>query len=251
MGAKQRPKRISGLCYLCGLPLAEPTSVDHVPPQLFFPKELRRKHNISSLLTIPVHAACNLAYQLDEEYFVHTLLPMTRGSEAGDAHHAHIRKKMDAGKNVALVNMVMGEFKSVVKGVHLPPTRVAKVIDHYRFHRVLWKIIRGLHFHHTGEVLPPEWGMRYWITAPYEPPEEFFKMYAESGRGKSEGTYPQIFAYFRDRFADAWGVHYWGFRLWDSLIVTAMFHDPVCDCEDCQFIGPQFPQSMPGTIKSE
>jgi hypothetical protein len=143
-------------CYLCSKPLAEPTSVDHVPPLLFFPKELRRKYNISNLLTIPVHTACNLEFQLDEEYFVHTLLPMTRGSEAGDAHHARIFRKMQTGKNVPLVNMVMDEFKNVVKGVHLPANRVAKLIDHARFFRVLWKIIRGLHYHHTGEILPPK-----------------------------------------------------------------------------------------------
>src|SRR4051794_37073186 len=93
-------------CYLCGNPLTEPTSVDHVPPLLFFAKELRRKHNIDKLMTIPVHLACNLSYQFDEEYFVHTLLPMTRGSEAGDVHHERVRQKMKAGKNVRLVNMV-------------------------------------------------------------------------------------------------------------------------------------------------
>src|SRR4029079_18098531 len=103
-------------CYLCGKPLAEPTSVDHVPPLLFFPKQLRKEQNVDDLLTIPAHAACNLSYQLDEEYFVHTLLPMTRGSKSGDAHHARVFEKMQKGKNVRLVNMVMDEFKGVVKG---------------------------------------------------------------------------------------------------------------------------------------
>jgi len=92
------------------------------PPLLFYPKDLRRKYNISNLLTVPVHAACTLAYPFDEEYFVHTL---TRGSEAGDAHHSRILRKMQAGKNVPLVNLVMDEFKRVVRGVHLPATRVA------------------------------------------------------------------------------------------------------------------------------
>ncbi len=59
---------------------------------------------------------------------------------------------------------------------------MAKLIDHRRAFGLIWRIIRGLYFHYTGIVLPPEWGMRYWITAPYEEPEEFFRMYAESGR---------------------------------------------------------------------
>jgi hypothetical protein len=236
-------------CYLCSKPLTEPTSVDHVPPLLFFPKELRRKYSISNLLTIPVHAACNSEYQFDEEYFVHTLLPMTRGSEAGDAHHARIFRKIQAGKNVPLVNMVMDEFKNVVRGVHLPANRVAKLIDHARFFRVLWKIIRGLHYHHTGEILPAEWGMRYWVTALYEEPPEFFTMYGQLGREVIRGEYPRLFAYFYDRIKEAWGVHYWGFHLWDSIIVTVMFHDPLCDCQICQFVGRTAPQSMKGTIR--
>ncbi len=71
---------------------------------------------------------------------MHTLLPMTKGSITGDAHHFRVREKMRAGKNVALVNKVMDEFKHVVKGVHLPANRVAKMIDHNRFFRVLWKM---------------------------------------------------------------------------------------------------------------
>ena len=31
-------------CYLCGLPLEAPISVDHVAPLLFFPKELRKSN---------------------------------------------------------------------------------------------------------------------------------------------------------------------------------------------------------------
>ena len=49
-----------------------------------------------------------------------------------------------------LINMVMDEFKHVVKGVHLPANRVAKLIDANRFHDVLYKIVRGLHFHPYG-----------------------------------------------------------------------------------------------------
>jgi hypothetical protein len=232
-------------CYLCGKPLEGPTSADHVPPKLFFPDTKGL-----DLLTIPTHPGCNLAYQLDEEYFVHTLLPMTRGSAAGDAQHFRIRAKMKAGKNVALVNMVMDEFKNKVGGVHLPATRVAKLIDHYRFHRVLWKVIRGLHYHHTGEILPPGWGIQYWITPPYEEPPELFRMYAESDRGVVRGKYPKVFAYFFERFKEAWGVHYWGFHLWDTVIVTAMFHDPACTCEICQFVGPTLPEHMPGTVRA-
>ncbi|SDH76863.1 hypothetical protein SAMN05216338_101324 [Bradyrhizobium sp. Rc2d] len=65
------------------------------------------------------------------------------------------------------------------------------------------------------------------------------------------GEYPLVFSYFFDRFEpDGLNLHYWGFHLWDSIIVTAMFHHPICGCDGCQFIGPQFPKSMPGTIRA-
>lgn len=61
-------------CYLCGRPLSAPTSVDHVPPKQLFAPSVRKAHDLQ-LFTIPTHTACNTAYQRDEDYFVHTLMP--------------------------------------------------------------------------------------------------------------------------------------------------------------------------------
>ena len=68
--------------YLCGKPLNPPTNVDHPVMQQLFAPELRRKHNISQLITFDVHEACNTAYKSDEDYFVRSLLPFARGSAA-------------------------------------------------------------------------------------------------------------------------------------------------------------------------
>lgn len=235
-------------CYLCGKPLEEPTSVDHVPPQLFFPKDIRRKYNISELLTIRVHESCNLAWKLDEEYFVHSLLPLARGSESADAAHRHVFKKYQAGVNVPLVNQVMNEFKHVVNGVHLPANRVAKLIDAQRVEAVIYKLVRGLHFPHTGEILPPLWSTTYSITPPYEDPPDFFKAFAE-GR-EALGKYKSVFAYAFHKFTEVNDLHFWAFLLWDGIIITAAFHDPYCACDHCQFVGPRLPESMPGTIRA-
>jgi hypothetical protein len=178
---RQSKRMIPTHCYLCGKPLAPPTNVDHVPPKLFFPDELRKGLN---LLTIPTHAACNEAWRLDEEYLVHTLLPFARGSQSGDAAIRQSFRKYKEGRNVPLLNMVLNEFKHVVNGVYLPANRVAKKIDANRFHDALYKIIRGLHFHHTGEILAPRWTMSYTVTAPYEQPPDYFVAYAQSGRGE-------------------------------------------------------------------
>ena len=87
--AKQKRLSIKD-CYLCGKPLEEPTSPDHVPPKLFFPEDLRKKYKLTELLTIRVHHACNQKWRLDEEYFIHTLLPFARGTESGmRRRHSH------------------------------------------------------------------------------------------------------------------------------------------------------------------
>jgi hypothetical protein len=242
----QAKLRATGRCYLCGEHLAAPINVDHVPPKLFFPEELRKGLN---LLTIPTHVACNEAWRMDEEYFVHTLLPFARETQSGDAAIRQSFRKYRDGGNVPLVNMVMDEFKHVVGGVHLPANRVAKMIDSNRFHDVLYKIIRGLHFHHTGEILAPHWSLTYTVTAPRETPPDFFVAYAESGRGLSRGKYPSIFAYVFDKFPDVNDLHFWAFLLWDNIIVTALFHDMSCGCDYCAFVGPRLPESMPGTVR--
>jgi hypothetical protein len=185
---------------------------------------------------------------MDEEYFIHTLLPFARGTQSGDAAIRQSFRKYRDGRNVPLLNMVMDEFKHVVRGVHLPANRVAKMIDAHRFHDVLHKIIRGLHFHHTGEILARRWSLTYTVTAPHEKPPDFFIAYAESGRGVSRGKYPSIFVYMFDKFPDVNDLHFWAFLLWDNIIVTAAFHDMSCGCDYCAFVGPQVPESMPGTI---
>lgn len=62
------------------------------------------------------------------------------------------RRRQKQGRNIPLANAVLKEFKHKIRGVHLPPNVVAKAFDAERVHEVIWKIIRGLHFHHSGEI---------------------------------------------------------------------------------------------------
>jgi hypothetical protein len=236
-------------CYLCGRPLSEPIDDDHVPPSMFFAKALRRAHNLTKLTTIPVHVSCNRAWRLDEEYFVYTFLPFTRGSASGDALWTDYRRRLDHGRNIPLANAVLQEFKHQVRGVHLPASKVAKVFDAERVHEVIWKIIRGLHFHHTGQIFPARWSCALTITPPGEKPPDHFIAFAQSGMMESLGEYQGVFAYSFKIFPEANNLHYWAFNLWDRIIITAAFHDPECGCEYCSFIGPRLPESLHGTEK--
>ena len=99
-------------CYLCGRPLSNPTSKDHCPPRALFSRELRREHNLSRLLTIPVHKECNASYQLDEDYFIATITPLAPGSVAGDSI---FKERMKGARNDkrkrALATRILDEFE--------------------------------------------------------------------------------------------------------------------------------------------
>jgi len=101
--SKARPE----FCYLCGQQLRPPTDRDHIPPKRFFAPSLRKKHNLSKLLTAEVHKECNKSYQSDEEYSVYTLLGSMRGSYVDNELYNHILAKYRPGEGIALVKKVL------------------------------------------------------------------------------------------------------------------------------------------------
>jgi hypothetical protein len=225
-------------CYLCGEALSEPINRDHVPPSMFFAPELRKQFNISELLTLPTHSACNARWKLDEEYFVHTLLPLARGSISGDALWRNCMVRFKRGTNVPLANQVLKEFEHAVNGIILPANRVAKRIDPQRAHDVIYKIVRGLHYHRSGEILPPVWDCHFTITPVGEPLPKVFTFLTSNNLLEQEGRYRGVFAYGGRTFKEVDNLHVWALLLWDRILVTLMFHDPACPCAECTFIGP-------------
>jgi hypothetical protein len=243
--AKRRRSSVTH-CYLCGEELSDPVSADHVPPSLLYGEELRSRYNLSKLLTIPTHAACNHAFREDEEYFVYTLMPLGRGSEGGNAVWNQVFKKYKQGRNVPLAEKVRREFRREVGGIILPRSKIAKLVDANRFHDVIWKIIRGLYFHHHKVILPKFWTCSITVTPPNETPPDHFMALTQNGLLQDRGAYRRVFAYSMHVFPEANNLHYWAFLIWDRIIVTAAFHDVQCSCADCAFIGPPLPQPLDG-----
>ncbi len=149
------PNNLPEKCYLCGRLLCAPTSVDHVPPKQLFAPAIREAHDLQ-LLTIPVHADCNKAYQYDEDYFVHTLMPFAPKSYAGRAIYNDVLQKFRGGRKVGLTRGVLEEFEPMPSGLILPADKVVKRFQGERISRIAWKIVRGLYFHHHGITLPEE-----------------------------------------------------------------------------------------------
>ena len=155
-------------CYLCGRPLSgrkEDEDDDHVPPKQLLAKELRRKYQIR-LITLRTHRACNASYNLDEEYFKHCFIPFAIGSEAGDAIWRKAVSEYRSGKKVKLVDHVLRQAKPDVNGVLLPSGKVWLDYDRGRIERVIGKIIKGLHYADTREVLDLPDNLGITITFP-------------------------------------------------------------------------------------
>jgi len=183
--------------------------------QLFAPK-IRRKYNVSQLITLDAHQACNSAYQDDEDYFVRTLTPFARGSEAGNAIYAKVLGDFRTGKQVPLTKMVLEEFDPNPSGLLLPGGKVVKRFQGERLRRVAWKIVRGLHFYHNNEVLPENWkSVGVQIYAGETPRPDDVRCFVAIT--PSRGTYPGA--------------------LWDRIIVGVTFHDPALHLSDVRNLG--------------
>lgn len=210
--------------------MATPISRDHVPPKQLYTVAVRKAHS-PNLLTIPVHADCNRAYQHDEDYFVNTLAPFAIGSYAGNAFLHEVGLKYAEGQKRGLVGKVLREFERHPGGIALPDHLIAKRFEGQRLHRVAWKIIRGLYFHQYAEVLPEDTPNSLKIIPPDQvPPTEFLVGLPDY---PIHGQYPGVFDYKFAKFPEAQNLNYWAMLLWDRVILIMAFHDPTCVCEHC------------------
>ena len=133
----KRPKSCSR-CYLCGNPIKDRLSKDHVPPKCFFPKSHRQY--LSDLITLNTHEKCNNSYKDDEEYMALSLGAAARATKSGSALFEDFRSwgKRPPGRD--LIKRVLGEFSLRPGLLHLPPGMASKTVDSNRVSRVAWKI---------------------------------------------------------------------------------------------------------------
>ena len=161
------------------------------------------------------------------------MMPFARGSEAGNAIYTKVLNDYRVGKEILLTKKVLREFDPTPRGLILPGGKVVKRFEGQRLRRVAWKMVRRLHFHHTGEVLPEQWstvGVK--MFSPNEQPTDDVLLFASSTA--SRGTYPGVLDYKFDKFPEANNLHYWLLLIWDRLIFRVTFHDPNCTCEKCE-----------------
>ena len=235
MGKEQRSRsklNPGTLCYLCLEPLLEgqPWDRDHVPPQRIFGKDLRRQFGLQ-LEWLPTHRVCNNAAKSDEEYFVLALAGHHR-TPTGEAVWRDIERGAKKGHALGLIKRIVGQFGTVT----LADGSTTFGLEP-RAKTAAWKIIRGLYAlrspmplsvdqPHLVEIVPRSETGRRLADHPW------FPLVRDT---EPLGRYGAVFDY-KWIGIPVLGIRAHGFAmlLWDSLIVTGLFHDPSCTCKDCR-----------------
>lgn len=219
---------MTDICYLCGDPITEDQSQDHIPPKQFFAPQIRKAVNLSKLITLPTHGRCNKAYGRDEEYFVWALAPLAAGTTAADALNAYNASTFRSGQAVGLGFKTLREFEDRPSGLYLPSGLVVKRLEGARIKRVAWKIVRGLFRYETGSVLPDSTPYFLDIIEPARSvPSELDEFWEAVKAQESKGTYGGVFDYkYLDAQAGSEHLHGWGMLLWDRIMVFVGHHHP-------------------------
>jgi hypothetical protein len=217
------------ICYLCGLAIEKDVCRDHVPPKQFYAKVLRQNHS-PNLFTLPVHSTCNSAYQKDEDYFVHSIAPLTKGSYSGNEIWKDITHQFQRPQGQIIGQMIRKEFEKRPSGLYLPGGKVVKRFDADRIWRIVWKIARGLFYKEHNRYLPEDTPKLFKVVSVGEEPPAKFEAVRNS---PSRGQYPAVFDYKYIVIPELDNIHFWAMLFWDRLITLIAFHDPDCSCEIC------------------
>jgi hypothetical protein len=132
-------------------------------------------------------------------------------------------------ENTRLVKKVHAEWDKDPPEFTLADGLVAKRFDGKRVRRVIWKIVRGLHYY-EHEVILPEW-MPFHITHRW-PGTLFPEQYMHLDVTPYLGKHPEVFAY-RYRIFDTPSMQYWALYLWNRIVFLVAFHDISCGCDEC------------------
>lgn len=144
-------------CVYCGA--ADATTRDHVPPKCLFPDPVRE-----NLITVPACSSCNTGLSKDEEYF-RAIVSQLAETENHPASRKLLNDKIVRGfkQRPKLAMKILSTVKPVglnYKGKHIA-TVPAYDISNQSYNRVMVKIIKGLLYHETGQIIPPEFSIEW------------------------------------------------------------------------------------------
>ena len=222
-------------CYLCGQEIADDRSDDHVPAKQFFAKSIRKVHNLSGLITLVAHRSCNKAFELDEDYFAASLVPLAIESPSGLALAQAKAARLAEGRSRGLILKTLREFEEKPSGLSLPGNLIIKRVEGKRLVRVAWKIVRGLFKIESKRILPESTPFMIEVFEPEIAAKSTENQVWEVVKAQpGKGAYPGVFdyKYMFGREGDL-ALHAWGMLFWDQIMIFVAHHDPAdADCDD-------------------
>jgi hypothetical protein len=140
--------RYSDVCVICGT--NPKTGRDHLPPKSIFPKP-----RPSDLIRVPACDSCNMGRSgLDEEFKV------SIGLQAGHGEEGERLFCEQTSRTLSHNQRLKAELLSSIKEVELKTpegillgTAQAVPLRSESYDKVINTIIRGLHWHHSGQIL--------------------------------------------------------------------------------------------------
>lgn len=144
---KARPSKT---CVICGLRPA--TTDDHVPPKGIFPKP---RPSDLDLITVRTCLSCNNNTSvLDEVFKVFIGIVGGHGPEGEKMYKEYTSRTLQHNRRLKseIASTIHDEWVETPEGVSLGK-RPAVEINSHAHDQIIEKIIRGLHFHHTGEII--------------------------------------------------------------------------------------------------
>lgn len=220
------------ICYLCGEPITDKISYDHVPPQQFYPKTFRQKKTNIKLLKLPTHIKCNKSYQNDEDYFYSSIAVLSSTSPIGPEIITDFKRRTQSHKpSITLLIKSLNEFSSKYGSIYLPPTMISKKTDEIRIKRIIWKITRGLHYYHFQNYLPENISKEiiYLFPQMQKIPDGLNIVLMQKPMGK----YGDYFDY-KHIMNSEHGFQIWAFRFWMVTAAFVIFQYPKCECNKCK-----------------
>ena len=134
---------------------------------------------------------------------------------------------------MSLYRKIRREFEPRPGGVYLPRGLLAKTFDGHRAWRVMWKIVRGLFFHHYDRYLPHNTPQDFGVYGRPQDVDGKFRDMLDLSLPVN-GAVQECFAY---RFVHVdepeMNLHYWDMLFWQSVLCVLLFHDPDCQCDIC------------------
>ncbi len=129
------------VCIYCGL--RPGSSRDHIPSLGLFSKPAP-----SNLITVPSCSECNRSFSIDEEYFRAILLYSHYGMQVPEEVWNRNERGLDRERSRL--------FDLLVDNLQVTETDLLTIeinVAHNRMNTVLVKTLRGLYYHHFGQLL--------------------------------------------------------------------------------------------------